>query len=129
MDAVRSPLTVFAGDQPRQASKSSTTELTQLIRLTRERRTQVARQMSGTTLPSGELARLHTERQLTLDRLLQMADAAPIKADLRALNADWGRLERATDHPQIDASGMFVLHSLLIDKQLALLSTLADPSS
>lgn len=85
--------------------------------------------MSGTTLPSGYLARLHEERQLTLDRLLQMADAAPWKADLQALNADWGRLERATDNPQIDASGMFVLHSLLIDKQLALLSTLADPSS
>lgn len=130
METLRSPLTVFAALLNSQQSTSTESELAGLVRVTRERRTLVARHLHGAPQPSEELARLQAERQGALNRLMNMADtAAMAKSDLQSLNADWARLEQATVDPRIDASVLFALHSQLIDKQLALLSSLESPSS
>lgn len=130
MEALRSPLTGFAAPLNSHLNTSSESELAELVRLTRERRTLVARQLHGAAQPSEALTRLQAERQGALNRLMNMADtAAMAKSDLQSLNADWARLEQATVDPRIDASVLFALHSQLIDKQLALLSSLVNQSS
>lgn len=130
METLRSPLTVFAAPLNSHLNMSPESELAGLVRLTRERRTLVARHLHGAPQPSEELARLQAERQGALNRLMNMADASAMaKLNVQSLNADWARLEQATVDPRINASMLFALHSQLIDKQLALLSSLASKSS
>lgn len=130
MEILRSPLPVFAALPNGQQSTSTESELAGLVRLTRERRTLVARPPHGTPQRSEELARLQAERQGALNRLMNMANAATMaKLNLQSLDADWARLEQATGNTQIDTSVLFALHSQLIDKQLTLLSSLANESN
>ena len=127
-EAARSPLTLLTARQAPATTGSLDAVLSEVIRLTRQRRALVALMATGTDSAAGELAPLDARLQNTMETLRRRTDMLPasIAQDMDVLYRDWKALESASPGPEENPSTLFARHSQFIDHQLVALSHVRD---